>query len=73
MSQLLDDWQSAKLRLQATWRTATEYNKPATGRIVPSSFGRCPELERVAAEVFKTTSKSQDAVGSAESLEEDVS
>jgi len=73
VSQLLDDWQSAELRLQAAWRTATECNQLATGRIRPSSFGRCPEVERVAAEVFKKTSKSQDAVGVAESLEEDVS
>lgn len=62
VSQLLDDWQSAELRLQAAWRTATEI-KPATGRVIPSSFGRCPEVERVAAEVFNKTSKSQDAVG----------
>ncbi|HEY9711665.1 MAG TPA: transposase, partial [Oculatellaceae cyanobacterium] len=71
VSQLLNDWQSAELRLQAAWRTATQ-TKPATGRVIPSSFGRCPEVERVAAEVFKTTSKSQDAVGTTESLEEDV-
>jgi hypothetical protein len=71
VSQLLDDWHSAQLRLQAAWRTATEI-KPATGGILPSSFGRCPEAERVAAKVFKKTSKSQDAVGTAESLEEDV-
>jgi hypothetical protein len=45
VSQLLDDWQSAESRLQAAWRTATECNKPATGRILPSSFGRCPEVE----------------------------
>ncbi len=73
VSQLLSDWQSAELCLQAAWRTATECNKPATGRVLPSSFGRCPEVEWVAAEVFKKISKSQDAVGSAESLEEDVS
>jgi transposase len=62
VSQLLEDWQSAELCLWAAWRTATEI-KPATGRIRPSSFGRCPEVERVATEVFKKTSKSQDAVG----------
>jgi hypothetical protein len=72
VSQLLDNWHSAELRSQAAWRTATE-TKPATGGILPSSFGRCPEVERVAAEVFKTPSKSQDVVGIAESLEEDVS
>jgi len=71
VSQLVDDWQSAELRLQAAWRTATE-TKPATGRILPSSFGRCPEVERVAAEVLTEMSKSQDAVGVAESLEEDI-
>ncbi len=62
VSQLLDDWQSAELRLQAAWRTATE-TKPATGRVIPSSFGRCPEVERVAAEVLTEMPKSQDAVG----------
>ncbi len=68
VSQLVNDWQSAQLCLQAAWRTATE-TQPATERILPSSFGRCPEVERVAAEVFKTPSKSQDVVGVAESLE----
>jgi putative transposase len=43
VSQLLVDWQSAELRLQAAWRTATECNQLATGRVFPSSFGRCPE------------------------------
>ncbi len=62
VSQLLDDWQSVELRLQAAWRTATECTKPATGRIVPSSFGRCPESERVAAKVLINVSKNQDAV-----------
>ena len=62
VSQLIEDWQSAELRLQAAWRAATD-NQPATGRIRPSSFGRCPEIERVAAEVQAEMSKSQDAVG----------
>ena len=62
VSQLLKDWQSAELRLQAAWRTATE-TEPATGRILPSSFGRCPEVERVAVEVFTKVSQSQDVVG----------
>ena len=62
VSQLLDDWQSAELRLWAAWRTATECNKPATGRVIPSSFGRCPEVERVATEVLIKVSKSQDVV-----------
>ncbi|HEY9599993.1 MAG TPA: transposase [Allocoleopsis sp.] len=62
VSQLLDDWQSAELRLQAAWRTATD-TQPATGRILPSSFGRCPEVERVAAQVFAKTSKNQDVLG----------
>jgi transposase len=73
VSQLVNDWQSAELRLWAAWRTATECNQSATGRIRPSSFGRCPEVERVAAEVFKKTFNSQDVVGTAESLEENVS
>ena len=62
VSQLLDDWHSAELRLWAAWRTATECNKPATGRVIPSSFGRCPEVERVAAEVLIKVPESQDAV-----------
>ncbi|MEW6495350.1 MAG: transposase [Cyanobacteriota bacterium] len=61
VSQLLADWQSAQLRLWAAWRTATD-NQPATGRVLPSSFGRCPEVERVATKVFATTSKNQNAV-----------
>jgi len=61
VSQLLYDWQSAELRLQAAWRTATEM-KPATGRIRPSSFGRCPEVERVAAQALIEVPKIQDAV-----------
>ena len=63
VSQLLDNWQSAELCLQAAWRTATECNKVATGRVIPSSFGRCPEVERVAAEVLIKMPKNQDAVG----------
>ena len=59
-----------ELRLQAAWRTATECNKPATGRILPSSFGRCPEAERVAAKVLRKALKNQDVVGISESLEE---
>jgi transposase len=62
VSQLLEDWQSAELRLQAAWRIATE-TQPATGRIRSSSFGRCPEVERVAAEVLTEVPKSRDAVG----------
>jgi transposase len=62
VSQLVDDWHSAELRLWAAWRTATE-NQPATGRIRPSSFGRCPEVERVATEDLIKVSKSQDVVG----------
>ncbi len=61
VSQLLDNWQSAELCLQAAWRTATE-PLPATGRIIPSSFGRCPEVERVATEVLTKIPKNQDAV-----------
>jgi hypothetical protein len=62
VSQLVKDWQSAELRLWAAWRTATE-SQPATGGILPSSFGRCPEVEGVAAEVLKKTSKNQNVVG----------
>jgi len=61
VSQLLDDWQSAELRLQAAWRIATD-TQPVTGRIRPSSFGRCPEVERVAAKGLTETSKNQDVV-----------
>jgi hypothetical protein len=62
VSQLLEDWQSAELRLWAAWRTATECNKPATGRVIPSSFGRCPEVERVATEVLIEVPENQDVV-----------
>jgi putative transposase len=63
VSQLIVDWQSAELRLWAAWRTAMECNQPAIGRIRPSSFGRCPEVEWVATEVLTQVSKTQDAVG----------
>ncbi len=62
VSQLLEDWHSAELRLKAAWRTATECNQPATGRIRPSSFGRCPKVEQVAAEVLTKAPKNQDVV-----------
>jgi transposase len=62
VSQLLDDWQSAQLRLWAAWRTATD-TQPAIGGIRPSSFGRAREVERVATEVLIKASKSQDVVG----------
>ncbi|MFB8787398.1 MAG: transposase [Potamolinea sp.] len=62
VNQLVKDWQSAELRLQAAWRTATDI-QPATGGIRPSSFGRCPEVEWVAAEVLAKVSNSQDVVG----------
>lgn len=61
VSQLIKDWHSVDLRLWAAWRTASD-NQPATGRILPSSFGRCPEVERVATKVFATTCENQDAV-----------
>lgn len=67
VSQLLNNWQSAELRLQAAWRTATE-TKPATGRIRPSSFGRCPEVEQVATEVLTETPKNQDVVAATREL-----
>jgi hypothetical protein len=63
VSQLVSDWHSVELRLWAAWRTATECNQPATGRVLPSSFGRCPEVEWVATEVSTTVSKIQDVVG----------
>jgi transposase len=72
VSQLLTDWHSAELRLQAAWRTATD-TQLATRGVLPSSCraktrarfanGRCPEAERVAAKVFAKTSKTQNAVG----------
>jgi len=68
VSQLLVDWQSAELRLQAAWRTATECNKSATGRDNPSSFGRCPESERIAAQVLASVPKNQDVVGAIREL-----
>ena len=63
VSQLVSDWHSAELCLWAVWRTATECTKPTTGRILLSFFGRCPEVEWVATEVFKKTSNIQDVVG----------
>jgi transposase len=60
-SQLVKDWHSAELRLWAAWRTASD-NQPATGRVLPSSFGRCPEVERVATKVFAKIAESQNAV-----------
>jgi transposase len=62
VSQLLVHWHSAELRLWAAWRTATD-TQPATGRTRPSSFGRCPEVERVATEGLIKVSESQDVVG----------
>lgn len=61
VSQLIKDWHSAELRLWAAWRAATDTQR-ATGRILPSSFGRCPEVEFFATEVSTEVSKSQDAV-----------
>lgn len=72
VSQLLSDWQSAELRLWsqlrgrvsrleqtgvAAWRTATD-TQPAIRGLLPSSFGRCPEIERVATEVLEKASQS---------------
>jgi putative transposase len=67
VSQLLDNWHSAELRLWAAWRTATD-TQPATGRIRPSSFGRCPEVEWVATEVLAETPKNQDVVAAMREL-----
>jgi hypothetical protein len=61
VSQLLEDWQSAKRRLQAAWRTATD-TKPATGTIFASFFGRAREVERVAAEISAEICNSQNVV-----------
>jgi putative transposase len=71
VSQLLNDWHSSELILWAAWRDATKV-KPATGRLVPSSFGCCPEVEWVAAEVLQKVSKTLDVVGTAESQREDI-
>jgi hypothetical protein len=71
VSQAVEAWQSVELRLWAAWRTATD-TKPASGRVLPSSLGRCPESEWVAAEVSQKMSKSQDVVGHAESLEKGI-
>ena len=61
VSQLVDDWQSMEQCLQAAWRTATD-TQSATGRVIPSSFGRAREVEWVAAEVLTTVPKNQDVV-----------
>lgn len=61
VNQVLDAWCSVESCLWAAWRTAT-INQPATGRLLPSSFGRCPEIEWVAAAVQTTVPKSQNVV-----------
>lgn len=61
VNQLLSSWESAELRLWAAWRAAT-INQPAIRGLLPSSFGRCPEIEQVATEVEDQVSKSQDDV-----------
>jgi len=61
VNQVLSAWESAELCLRAAWRTAT-INQPAIGGRLPSSFGRCPETERVAAEVSTKIPKSRDVV-----------
>lgn len=61
VDRVLDAWCSVEPHLWAAWRTATE-KQPATGGLLPSSFGSCPEIEWVAAESFTKVSKSQDAV-----------
>ena len=49
-------------RLWAAWRTAT-IAQPAIRGLLPSSFGRCPEIEWVAAEVQTEIPESQNVVG----------
>lgn len=61
VNQALNAWCSVELRLWAAWRAAT-IDQPATRGILPSSFGRCPEVERVATEIEDQVSKSQDVV-----------
>lgn len=61
VSQVLSAWCSVESRLWAAWRMATT-NEPATGGLLPSSNGSCPETEQIAAEVCTKVPKSQDVV-----------
>ena len=61
VNQVLSAWCSVESRLWAAWRTAT-INQPATGGLLPSSFGRCPEVEWVAAVVQTKVPEIQDVV-----------
>lgn len=61
VNQVLGAWYSVESRLWAAWRMAT-INQPATGRLLPSSFGSCPEVERVAAVVRAEIPESQNVV-----------
>ncbi len=61
VNQVLSAWYSVESHLWAAWRAAT-VNQPATGRLLPSSFGCCPELERVATAVQTKIPESQNVV-----------
>jgi hypothetical protein len=61
VNQVLDAWCSVESHLWAAWRAAT-MNQPATGRFLPSSFGCCPEVERVIAVVQTEIPESQNVV-----------
>lgn len=61
VNQVLSAWYSVESRLWAAWRAAT-IDQPATGRLLPSSFGRCPEVEWVAAVVQTEIPESQNVV-----------
>ncbi len=62
VNQVLDAWYGVESCLWAAWRAAT-VNQPATGGLLPSSFGCCPEVERVATAVQTKVPESQDVVG----------
>jgi len=61
VNQVLSAWCDVESRLWAAWRAAT-INQPAMGRLQPSSFGCCPEIEWVAAVVQTEIPESQNVV-----------
>ncbi|MBD3558713.1 hypothetical protein H6S82_07570, partial [Planktothrix sp. FACHB-1355] len=55
-------WLSAEPLLYAAWRQATTKINLRLGGQVPSSFGKFPESERVAAKVQNANTKNLDVV-----------
>ena len=65
-------WSGAEPFLVAAWRQATEENNLRLGGIVPSSFGKFPESERVATKVSIPDTEILDAVPSNRESQEEV-